>query len=63
MISYQFEEASTLFLCASDFEVAKEYGFDSQEYEESKNRLIKFYSNLGFCVIKDNIMVYHKTEN
>ena len=42
MISYQFEEASTLFLCASDFEVAKQYGFKSAEFEEAKNRLIKF---------------------
>ena len=63
MISYQFEEASTLFLCASDFEVAEEYGFDSHEYEERKNRMIKFYSKLGFHIIRDNIMVYHKTEN
>ena len=62
-LSYQFEEASTLFLCASDFEVAKQYGFKSAEFEEAKNRLIKFYSKLGFRVIKDNIMVYHKTED
>jgi len=61
MITYQFGEASTLFLCASDFEAAKEHGFDSHEYEEGRNRLIKFYSKLGFRVIKDNIMVYHKT--
>lgn len=61
MITYQFGQASTLFLCASDFEAADQYGFDSVEYEEGRNRLIKFYSKLGFRVIKDNIMVYHKT--
>lgn len=63
MITYQFGEASNLFLCASDFEAAKEHGFDSPEYEEGKNRLIGFYSRLGFRVIKDNIMVYHKNKN
>lgn len=63
MITYQFGEASNLFLCASDFEAAKEHGFESPEYEEGRNRLIKFYSKLGFRVIKDNIMVYHKTED
>ena len=44
-------------------EVAKQYGFKSAEFEEAKNRLIKFYFKLGFRVIKDNIMVYHKTED
>ena len=63
MITYQFGDASVLFLCASDFESAKEYGFDSREYKAGTQRLIKFYSKLGFRVIKDNIMVYHQTRN
>jgi GNAT superfamily N-acetyltransferase len=63
MITYQFGDASVLFLCASDFESAKEYGFDSREYKAGTQRLIKFYSKLGFRVIKDNIMAFHKTRN
>ena len=63
MITYQFGDASVLFLCASDFESAKEYGFDSPEYKKGIRRLIQFYKGLGFRVVKDNIMVYCKTES
>ncbi len=58
MINYQFGHGSTVFLCASDYESAEQYGFESSEYEEGKNRLIEFYKKLGFRIVKDNIMVY-----
>ena len=59
MINYQFGgRGSTVFLCASDYEAAAQYGFESSEYEKGKNRLIEFYKKLGFCIVKDNIMVY-----
>ena len=58
MINYQFGRGSTVFLCASDYESAEQYGFESSEYEEGKNRLIEFYKKLGFRIVKDNIMVY-----
>ena len=60
MIRYQFGEGSTIFLCASDYETAKQYGFESDEYEKGKNRLIQFYTRLGFRVVKDNVMVYNE---
>ena len=58
MINYQFGRGSTVFLCASDYETAKQYGFESSEYKEGTNRLIEFYKKLGFRIVKDNIMVY-----
>lgn len=57
MLNYQFESGSTMFLCASDLESAKQYGFESEEYEKGKKRLIQFYKRLGFRVVKENIMV------
>lgn len=62
MIRYQFCEGSTIFLCASDYEMAEQYGFESDEYEKGKNRLIQFYAKLGFRVVKDNVMVYNETD-
>ena len=59
MIRYQFNEGSTIFLCASDYEAAHQHGFQSEEYREGTNRLIQFYMKLGYRVIKDNIMVYN----
>ena len=58
MIRYQFDAGSTIFLCASDYESAAQYGFESEEYEQGKNRLIRFYKKFGYRVVKDNIMVY-----
>ena len=60
MLNYQFDSGSTIFLCASDFESAAKYGFESDEYENGKTRLIRFYKKMGFRVVKDNIMVCHK---
>ena len=60
MIRYQFGEGSTIFLCASDYETAEQYGFESDEYEKGKNRLIQFYTRLGFHVVQDNVMVYNE---
>ena len=57
MLNYQFDSGSTIFLCASDFETAAKYGFESEKYENGKKRLIQFYKKLGFRVVKDNIMV------
>ena len=58
IINYQFGRGSTVFLCASDYESAEQYGFESSEYKEGTNRLIEFYKKLGFSIVKDNIMVY-----
>ncbi len=60
MLNYQFDRGSTIFLCASDFESAEQYGFESDEYENGKARLIRFYKKMGFRVVKDNIMVCRK---
>ena len=58
MMNYQFCSGKTLFLCASDFETANEFGFDSREYKEGTKRLVEFYKKLGFKVVKNNVMVY-----
>ncbi len=60
MLHYQFDYGSNIFLCASDFESAKEYGFDSNEYKEGCQRLIKFYKKFGYKVISNKIMVYNE---
>ena len=51
MINHQFDSGKALFLCASDFESANKYGFDSKEYKEGTKRLVEFYKKLGFKVI------------
>ena len=58
MMNYQFGIGKVIFLCASDFESANEYGFDSVEYKEGTKRLVEFYKKLGFKVVKNNVMVY-----
>lgn len=63
MIQYQFDEGSTIFLCASDYEAAHQYGFQSDEYRKGNLRLIQFYTKLGYRVVKDNIMVYNSQRN
>lgn len=60
MTNYQFDIGKALFLCASDFESAKKYGFDSIEYKNGTDRLINFYKKQGFKVVKDNILVCYK---
>lgn len=60
MLNYQYGYGQTLFLCASDYESSARYGFDSDEYNNGKKRLIRFYKKLGFRVVKDNIMVLNK---
>lgn len=60
MINYQFNSGKALFLCASAFELAHEYGFDSAEYKEGTKRLVEFYKKLGFKVIKNNVLACYK---
>ena len=61
MINYQFGEGSTIFLFASAYETAEQYGFESDEYKKETNCLIQFYKKLGFRIVKDNVMVYNET--
>ena len=58
MMNYQFGIGKVIFLCASDFESANEYGFDSVEYKEGTKKLVEFYKKLRFKVVKNNVMVY-----
>ena len=60
MLNYQFGSGCVIFLYASDYEAAKEYGFDSDEYRAGCNRLISFYKRLGFRLIKNNVLVYRE---
>ena len=60
MINYQFGSGKALFLCASAFELANEYGFDSKEYKEGTKRLVEFYKKLGFKVVKDSVLAFYK---
>ena len=60
MINYQFDSGKALFLCASDFESADKYGFDSEEYKEGTKRLVEFYKKLGFKVVKDTVLAFYK---
>lgn len=59
MLRYQFDYGANIFLCASDFESAQKYGFDSEEYKNGCQKLIKFYEKFGYKVIEDNVMVYN----
>ena len=58
MMNYQFDSCKAIFLCASDYESADKYGFDSEEYREGTKKLVEFYKKLGFKVLKNNVMVY-----
>ena len=58
MMHYQFDSGKAIFLCASDYESADKYGFDSKEYKEGTKKLVEFYKKIGFKVIKNNVMVY-----
>lgn len=58
MMHYQFGSGKAIFLCASDYESADKYGFDSEEYREGTKKLVEFYKKLGFKVVKNNVMVY-----
>ena len=58
MMNYQFSSGKAIFLCASDYESADKYGFDSEEYREGTKKLVEFYKKLGFKVVKNNVMVY-----
>lgn len=58
MMNYQFNSGKAIFLCASDYESADKYGFDSEEYREGAKKLVEFYKKLGFKVVKNNVMVY-----
>ena len=59
MLEVQFGCGENIFLCASDFNSAKEFGFESDEYKNGCKKLIKFYEKCGFKLIKDNVMVYN----
>ena len=58
MMKYQFGSGKAIFLCASDYESADKYGFDSEEYKEGTKKLVEFYKKFGFKVVKNNVMVY-----
>ncbi len=58
MMNYQFDSGKAIFLCASDYESAAKYGFDSEEYREGTKKLVEFYKKLGFKIAKNNVMVY-----
>lgn len=58
MMNCQFDSGKVIFLCASDYESADKYGFDSEEYKEGTKKLVEFYKKLGFKVVKNNILVY-----
>ena len=58
MMNYQFDNGKAIFLCASDYESADKYGFDSEEYREGTKKLVEFYKKLGFKIVKNNVMVY-----
>ena len=60
MINYQFGSGKALFLCASAFELANEYGFDSKEYKDGTKILVEFYKKLGFKTVKNNVLVFYK---
>ncbi len=56
LLHYEFGCDSTVFLCASDYEAASEYGFGSEEYKNGTRKLINFYRKFGYKLIKDNVM-------
>ena len=58
MMNCQFDRGKAIFLCASDYESADKYGFDSKEYREGTKKLVEFYKKLGFKTVKNNVMVY-----
>ena len=58
MINYQFDSGKAIFLCASDYESADKYGFDSVEYRKGTKKLVEFYEKIGFKVVKNNVMIY-----
>lgn len=60
LLLYQFGYGSNIFLCASDYESADEYDFDSSEFKDGCQRLIRFYKRFGYKVIKDNVLVYNE---
>ncbi len=58
MLNYQLGYGCAIFLCASEYESAEKYGFDSKEYSDGCKRLKNFYENAGYSKIKNNIYVY-----
>ena len=61
ILQKQFDDAgSTIFLCASDYIAAKQYGFDSPQYEECSRKLMDFYKRFGYEMISENVMVWKK---
>ena len=60
MINYQFDCGKVIFLCASAFELAEQFGQNSDEHKNWTKRLICFYKKLGFKVISENIMALYK---
>ena len=39
------------------------YGFDSDEYKNGEEQLIRFYKMIGFRVVKDSIMVLNRKDD
>lgn len=59
MLRYQFDCGSNIFLCASSFEKAQDFGFDSKEYTKSSKDLVNFYKKFGFKEIAKNVMYFN----
>lgn len=56
MLYSQFGYDAAIFLCASAFEEARQYGFGSAEYAERCEKLISFYRSAGFEVVQGSVM-------
>ena len=56
MLYSQFGYDAAIFLCASAFEEARQYGFGSAEYAERCEKLISFYRSVGFEVVQGSVM-------
>ena len=56
ILRYQFDFGSTIFLCASDYIAGKQYGFNSTQYNDNMDKLIRLYTKCGYKVIDDNIL-------
>lgn len=59
ILTYEFSYAgNTIFLYASDYIAAAEYGFDSEEYRLGTERLKRFYQKLGYKTVKGHVMYW-----
>ena len=63
MLNYQYDFCCAVFLSASAFETADEFGPDSQEYIDECRRLDSFYKKNGFVKVENNIYVCKNNTN